>query len=74
VCFERSVRSDVPDILFYLAESGQPIHQVGFEAGALAQPVTSSFEERHLAVNLEFRLSKEAVMCHLAGRPSLELR
>lgn len=45
VCFERSVRSDVPDVLRCLATFGQPIHQVGFEAGALTQPITYGLVE-----------------------------
>jgi transposase len=39
ICFERSVRFDVPDVLRCLAAFGPPIHQVGFEAGALTQPI-----------------------------------
>ncbi len=31
ICLERSVRSDLPDVLLCLAGFGQPIHQVGFE-------------------------------------------
>jgi len=45
VCCERSVRSDVPDVLRCLAAFGQPIHQVGFEAGALTQPITYGLAE-----------------------------
>ena len=41
ICLERSVRSDVPDVLLCLAGFDQPIHQVGFEAGALTQPFRS---------------------------------
>lgn len=44
-CFKRSVRSDVPDVLLCLAALGQPIHQVGFEAGALTQPITYGLVE-----------------------------
>ena len=45
ICLERSVRSDVPDILLCLAGFDQPIHQVGFEAGALTQPITYGLTE-----------------------------
>ncbi|WP_349238608.1 hypothetical protein [Bosea sp. F3-2] len=45
ICLERSVRSDVPDVLLCLAAFGQPIHQVGFEAGALTQPITYGLTE-----------------------------
>ena len=45
ICLERSVRSDVPDVLLCLAGFGQPIHQVGFEAGALTQPITYGLTE-----------------------------
>jgi transposase len=45
VCFERSVRSDVSDVVRCLAAFGQPIHQVGFEAGALTQPITYGLVE-----------------------------
>lgn len=45
VCFERSARSDVPDVLRCLEAFGQPIHQVGFEAGALTQPITYGLVE-----------------------------
>ena len=40
ICLERSVRSDVSDVLFCLAGLDQPSHQVGFEAGALTQSIT----------------------------------
>src|SRR6478609_7710107 len=45
ICLERSVRSDVPDVLLCLAGFDQPIHQVGFEAGALTQPITYGLTE-----------------------------
>lgn len=45
VCFERSVRSDVSDVIRCLEAFGQPIHQVGFEAGALTQPITYGLVE-----------------------------
>ena len=45
ICCERSVRSDVPDVVRCLAAFGQPIHQVGFEAGALTQPITYGLAE-----------------------------
>ncbi|MGO4408292.1 IS110 family transposase [Bosea sp. RAF48] len=45
ICLERSVRSDVPDVLLCLAGFGQPIHQVGFEAGALTQPIAYGLTE-----------------------------
>lgn len=45
ICFERSVRSDVPDVLLCLAGFGQPIHQVGFEARALTQPISYGLTE-----------------------------
>ena len=45
VRFERSVRSGVPDLIRCLQEFGQPIHQVGFEAGALTQPITYALVE-----------------------------
>lgn len=45
ICLERSVRSDVSDVLLGLAGFGEPIHQVGFEAGALTQPITYGLTE-----------------------------
>jgi transposase len=45
VRFERSVRSNVPDLICCLQAFGQPIHQVGFEAGALTQPITYGLVE-----------------------------
>ncbi|MDZ4369393.1 MAG: hypothetical protein U0987_20585 [Afipia sp.] len=45
ICLERSVRSEVPDVLLCLAGFAQPIHQVGFEAGALTQPITYGLVE-----------------------------
>ncbi|UOK73419.1 IS110 family transposase [Ancylobacter polymorphus] len=45
ICLERSVRSDVSDVLLGLAGFDQPIHQVGFEAGALTQPITYGLTE-----------------------------
>lgn len=39
------MRSDVPDVLLCLAGFGQPIHQIGFEAGALTQPITYGLTE-----------------------------
>lgn len=45
ICLERSVRSAVPDVLLCLAGFGHPIHQVGFEAGALTQPITYGLTE-----------------------------
>ncbi len=40
VRLERSVPSDVPDIVRCFNEFGQPIHQVGLEAGTLTQHLT----------------------------------
>ena len=37
---ERSVRSELPDILKVLSEFGEPIAKVGFEAGVLTQHLT----------------------------------
>ena len=45
ICLERSVRSDVSEVLLGLAGFDQPIHQVGFEAGALTQPITYGLTE-----------------------------
>ena len=40
VRLERSVPSDVPDLVRCLREFGEPIHQVGLEAGTLTQHLT----------------------------------
>ncbi len=40
VRLERSVGSEVPDVVRCLHEFGEPIGQVGFEAGTLTQPLT----------------------------------
>jgi len=43
--FERSVSSDVPDIVRCLHTFGHPIHQVGLEAGTLTQHLTYGLRE-----------------------------
>lgn len=45
VRFERSVPSDVPDIVRCFNDFGQPIHQVGLEAGTLTQHLTCGLTE-----------------------------
>ncbi|MGA1834582.1 IS110 family transposase [Rhizobium wenxiniae] len=45
VRLERSVPSDVPDIVRCLEELGKPIHQIGLEAGALTQHLTYGLTE-----------------------------
>nr|WP_313427243.1 transposase [Brevundimonas diminuta] len=45
VRFERSVPSDVPDLVACLNEFGEPIHQVGLEAGTLTQHLTYGLRE-----------------------------
>lgn len=45
VRFERSVPSDVPDLVRCLREFGEPIHQVGLEAGTLTQHLTYGLRE-----------------------------
>ena len=45
VKLERSVPSDVPDLVRRLREFGQPIHQVGLEAGTLTQHLTYGLRE-----------------------------
>ncbi len=48
VRLERSVPSDVPDIVRCFHEFGEPIHQVGLETGTLTQHLTyglSPFQE-----------------------------
>ena len=40
VRLERSAPSDVPDLVRCLRECGEPIHQVGLEAGTLTQHLT----------------------------------
>ncbi len=42
---DRSVPSDVPDLVHCLRGFGQPIHQVGLEAGKLTQHLTSGLRE-----------------------------
>lgn len=45
VRLERSVPSDVPDLVRCLSEFGEPIHQVGLEAGTLTQHLTYGLRE-----------------------------
>ena len=45
VRLERSVPSDVPDLVRCLRELGEPIHQVGLEAGTLTQHLTYGLRE-----------------------------
>ena len=45
VKLERSVPSDVPDLVRCLQGFGQPIHQVGLEAGTLTQHLTYGLRE-----------------------------
>ena len=45
VRFERSVPSDVPDLVRCLTDFGEPIHQVGLEAGTLTQHLTYGLRE-----------------------------
>ncbi len=45
VKLERSVPSDVPDLVRCLVEFGQSIHQVGLEAGTLTQHLTYGLRE-----------------------------
>lgn len=45
VRLERSVPSDVPDLVRCLNEFGEPIHQVGLEAGTLTQHLTYGLRE-----------------------------
>lgn len=45
VRLERSVPSDMPDIVRCFNEFGQPIHQVGLEAGTLTQHLTYDLTE-----------------------------
>ncbi|WP_158918714.1 IS110 family transposase [Caulobacter sp. S45] len=45
VKLERSVPSEVPDLVRCLREFGQPIHQVGLEAGTLTQHLTYGLRE-----------------------------
>ena len=42
---ERSIPSEVPDLVRCLREFGEPIHQVGLEAGALTQHLTYGLVE-----------------------------
>ena len=43
--FERSVPSEVPDVVRCLRAFGETIHQVGFEAGTLTQHLTYGLRE-----------------------------
>lgn len=45
VRFERSIPSEVPDLIHCLREFGEPIHQVGLEAGTLTQHLTYGLSE-----------------------------
>ena len=45
VRLERSVPSEVPDLVRCLGEFGKPIHQVGLEAGTLTQHLTYGLTE-----------------------------
>jgi transposase len=45
VQLEKSVASDVPDLVRCLRAFGEPIHQVGFEAGTLTQHLTYGLVE-----------------------------
>ena len=45
VRLERSVPSEVPDLVRCLREFGKPIHQVGMEAGTLPQHLTYGLTE-----------------------------
>ena len=80
ICLERSVRSDVPEVLLCLAGFGQPIHQVGFEAGALTQPITYGLTEagydvvcmEHVRLRLHFPVrvkSSRTVGAHFGLTP-----
>jgi transposase len=53
---ERSVRSELPDILKVLTEFGEPIAKVGFEAGVLTQHLTYGLKAAgHEVVCMEAR-------------------
>ena len=45
VRLELSVPSEVPDLIRCLGEFGEPIHQVGLEAGTLTQHLTYGLTE-----------------------------
>lgn len=45
VRFERSVPSEVPDLVRCLCEFGEPIYQVGLEAGTLTQHLTYGLKQ-----------------------------
>lgn len=45
VRLERSVPSDLPDIVLCFEEFGEPIHRVGLEAGTLTQHLTYGLTE-----------------------------
>jgi transposase len=45
VRLERSVSSELPDLIRCLQEFGQPIHQVGLEAGNLSQHIAAGLTE-----------------------------
>ena len=45
VRLERSVPSNVPELVRCLCEFGEPIHQVGLEAGTLTQHLTYGLTE-----------------------------
>jgi len=62
VRLERSVPSDVPDLVRCLREFGEPIHQVGLEAGTLTQHLTYGLAESGFeVVCMEARQVKAAL-------------
>ena len=62
VRLERSVPSDVPDLVRCLREFGEPIHQVGLEAGTLTQHLTYGLVESGFeVVCMEARQVKAAL-------------
>ena len=62
VRLERSVPSDVPDLVRCLQEFGEPIHQVGLEAGTLTQHLTYGLVESGFeVVCMEARQVKAAL-------------
>jgi transposase len=75
VRLERSVPSEVPDLIRCLGEFGEPIHQVGLEAGTLTQHLTYGLTEAgYDVVCMEARQVEDETMyfwsLHIVHKPA----
>ena len=70
VRLERSVPSDVRDLVRCLSEFGEPIHQVGLEAGTLTQHLTYGLKEAGFDVVCMEARQVNAALRPCATRPT----